>query len=247
MLICSSVCLLEDNTDKAFSSNSENAGKSVLVRWCLCSICITLVVKHNKWLCNRENVYSSSFVPHWELPVPAGTAGSVDCYLLYLIICFCECQELENRNNNMFRDLILSHDPQGLFPPLIPKGQLQVVEVEKVMRKDSCEGLIWTCWSVLKTMIISTSHPPCPTVIVPTLSRLTCGCLWRHAFDILLCNVHKTSHVRREDLGFSPFLHSSLLLWALSSALYFKEAVYKTVSYSIKARPIVAPNKVLPE
>lgn len=45
----------------------------------------------------------------------------------------------------MFRDLILSHDPQGLFPPLIPKGQLQVVEVEKVMRKDSCEGLIWTC------------------------------------------------------------------------------------------------------
>lgn len=168
MLICSSVCLLEDNTDKAFSSNSENAGKGVLVRWCLCSICITLVVKHNKWLCNRENVYSSSFVPHWELPVPAGTAGSVDCYLLYLIICFCECQELENRNNNMFRDLILSHDPQGLFPPLIPKGQLQVVEVEKVMRKDSCEGLIWTCWSVLKTMIISTSHPPCPTVIVPT-------------------------------------------------------------------------------
>lgn len=141
------------------------------------SICIALVVKHNKWLCNWENVYSSSFVPHRELPVPAGTAGSVDCYLLYLIICFCECQELENRNNNMFRGLSLSHDPQGLFPPLIPKGELQVVEVEKVMRKDSCEGLIWTCWSELKT-IISTSHPPCPALIVPTLSRLTCHVRW---------------------------------------------------------------------
>lgn len=193
----------------------------------LCSICIALVVKHNKWLCNRENVYSSSFVPHRELPVPAGTAGSVDCYLLYLIVWFCECQKLENRNNNMFRGLILSHDPQGLFPPLIPEGELQVVEVEKVMRKDSCEGLIWTCWCELKTMIISTSHPPCPTLIVPTLSTLTCGCLWRHAFDILLCNVGKTSHVRKEDLKFPLFLHSNLLLWALFSALCLKELFTK--------------------
>lgn len=181
----------------------------------LCCICIALVVKHNKWLCNRENVYSSSFVPHRELPVPAGTAGSVDCYLLYLIVFFCECQELENRNNNMFRGLILSHDPQGLFPLLIPEGELQVVEVEKVIRKDSCEGLIWTCWSELKTMTISTSHPPCPTLVVPTLSDL-----WRHTFDILLCNVHKTSHVRRQELGFPLFLHSNPLLWAFfSSAL----------------------------
>lgn len=62
----------------------------------------------------------------------------------------------------MFRGLILSHDPQGLFPPLIPKGELQVAEVEKVMRKDSCEGLVWTCSSELKTTIISTSHLHCP-------------------------------------------------------------------------------------
>lgn len=62
----------------------------------------------------------------------------------------------------MFRGLILSHDPQGLFPPLIPKGELQVAEVEKVMRKDSCEGLVWTCSPDLKTTIISTSRPHCP-------------------------------------------------------------------------------------
>lgn len=94
-----------------------------------------------------------------ELPV---LAGLVEYYLLYLIICFCECWELENRNNNMFRGLILSHDPQGLFPLLIPKGELQVAEVEKVMRKDICEGLVWTWSSKLKTKIISTSHPHCP-------------------------------------------------------------------------------------
>lgn len=35
MLICSSVCLLEGNADKVSSNNSEDAGKGVLVRWCL--------------------------------------------------------------------------------------------------------------------------------------------------------------------------------------------------------------------
>ena len=142
-----------------------------------------------------------------ELPVPAGRAGSVDCYLLYLIICFCECWELENRNNNMFRGLILSHDPQGLFPPLIPKGELQVVEVEKIMRKDSYEGLVWTCSSELKTTVFSTSHPHCPRQQTDLQLHVK-TCFWH------LCNAHKISRMGSEDMGSLPFLHPNPLLFS---------------------------------
>lgn len=128
----------------------------------LCSICIDLVIKNNTQVFNRENVDCSGFVLGRECSLHAGRAGSVGCYLLYLVICFCGCWELENGNNNMFRGLILSHDPQGLFPPFIPKRGLQVAEVEKVMRKDSCGGLVWMCTLELKTIIISISHPCCP-------------------------------------------------------------------------------------
>lgn len=94
-------------------------GCSSKVMMLLCSTCIDLAVKYNKKICNRVNDYSRSFVLCRELQrilfsAPVRRAGSLDCYLPYLIICFCECWELENRNNNMFRGLILSHDPQGL-------------------------------------------------------------------------------------------------------------------------------------